>query len=96
MFSFIKPYHSACPTAIHGDLEQGVVRRHSLRSAGGVAGSDEQGGGQRGVREGGRHGEDKVAVNSALWEEDTTTSTHTHTQLYKGQMNKRSEISGGN
>lgn len=67
MCALVKSHHSACPTAIHRDLKQGVVRSHFLRSAGEVAGSDKQGRGKRGLRDGGRHREDKVAVNSALW-----------------------------
>lgn len=69
-------HHSASPAAIHWDLEQSIVRSHSLRFAGGVAGSDKQGRGKRGLGEGGRHGEDKVAVNSALWRR-----THIHTNI---------------
>lgn len=77
LFSLIKAYNSACPTPIHRDLEQGVFRSHSLRFAGGVTRSQKRGRGKRGLREGGRHGEDKVAVNSARWRM-THTQTHRH------------------
>lgn len=60
-------HHPAHPTAVHGDIEQGVLRGHFLRFAGGVVGSDQQSRRQRGVRDGGGHREDHATVNSALW-----------------------------
>ena len=76
LFSFIEAYYSACPAAIHRDLEQSIFRSHSLRFAGGVTKSQKQGRGKRGVGEGCRHGEDHVPVNSAGWR-----MTHKRTQL---------------
>ena len=78
MFSVIKSYNSACPTTIHWDLEKGVVSRHSLRFAGGVTSSHKQWRGKRGLREGGGHRKDEVAVKSALWR---TTRTHKETHV---------------
>lgn len=92
LFLFINAYYSACPTPIHRDLEQGIFRSHSLRFAGRVTRSQKHGRGKAGFREGGRHGEDKVSVNSARWR-----MTHRHTCSYaKVRWTKRSEISGGN
>lgn len=78
-------HHSACPTAIHWDFEQCILRGHPLRSAGGVAGSDQQRSRKRGVREGGGHREDHVAVNSALWRDEQR-----HTNRYTFTVTKRS------
>lgn len=76
----LNAHQSPRPTAIHWDLEQGVVSGHLLRNAGGVASGNQQRRGQRGFREGGRHREDKVAIDSALWERAHIACTHTHTQ----------------
>lgn len=59
-----------CPTSIHGDLEQSVFRSHFFRFAGGIAKSQKHSRGKRGVHDGSRHREDKVAVNSACWKKD--------------------------
>ena len=75
---------SVCSAAIQRNLEHSVVSGHPLRGAGVIAGSNQKGSGQRGVREGSRYSEHKVAVRCAFWKLDTKSYRHSYVKYQKG------------